>query len=258
MRIDPKTGEAVDYTPRSVCSWVAMAAMFTSAGAGAGAAAAGTAAAGAAGAAGAAAAGATAASVGGTALAGATFAEAAMSAGSMAAMSSNIAATAAASSSGGLLATIGGAVSSLGWKDLVFGGLTAFSALSSIGAGKMQAAGLESRRMMEEFASKTEMLKGRREALEAASSLNEALEANIVRAAAGGVTSEGSVKAAQQAAVDKANFELDMSAAGAGIRAGTRRANARQLGIEADAAGESGYGTAAGTLASSFFRVARR
>ena len=188
------------------------------------------------------------------ALAGATAAEVA----GLATAAQITAITPAMTAAPGLLSTISGAVGSLGWKDLVFGGLTAFSALSSIGAGKMQAAGLESRRMMEEFASKTEMLKGRREALEAASALNESLEANIVRSAAGGVTGEGSVQAAQQAAVDKANFELDMSAAGAGIRAGSRRATARQLGIEADAAGDSGYGTAAGTVASSFFRVARR
>lgn len=161
-------------------------------------------------------------------------------------------------SGGGLLASISSSIAGLGVKDWLFGGVTAFSALSSIAAGKTQAAGFESQRMMEEFASKQEILKGRKEALDAQDKLNDTLELNIVRAAAGGVTGEGSVRAASDAAISKSNFEVGITRDNAEINAGARRAQADQLGLEADAAEQPGVANAGGTVANSFFRLARR
>lgn len=138
-------------------------------------------------------------------------------------------------------------------------GLTAVSALSSIGAGKQQALALKEQQMQSDLQAQQALLQGRRESLETLIALNETMARNQVAGATSGlVTSEGSVREAQEGAKRKAEFENSMARENAEIIAGSRRSQSRQYGLEAKAATRAGYGKAAGLLAEAGMRYARR
>ncbi|MDD9905665.1 MAG: hypothetical protein OXT06_19015 [Rhodospirillaceae bacterium] len=151
-----------------------------------------------------------------------------------------------------------GAFASLTAGDILSGGLTAFSALSNIASGNAAAASLETQAAFEDFSAKQEILKGRQEALEIAEAANDALEANIVRTYAAGLTGEGSPGAAQRAIQEKANFETGISRDTSTINAGARRTKAQQLRLDATGAKVGGVAAAAGDVANFVLRRTRR
>lgn len=234
-KLDISTGEFCDeFSPKGDCHWTALTAMFSTAGTAA--------------AVGSGAAVATGVSASGAALASSFGASAAGAAGGMFATTGAAAATAGA----------GSIFAGIGTLDVLSGGLSAFSALSRMAAGDAQSAALQTQANFETFGAKQEILKGRREALEIAEAAAEAIEQNIVAAGAAGLTGEGSVRAAQDAIREKANFETAITRSNAAINSGARRGTAESLRIDAGAARTSGKAAAAGEVAGFFINRARR
>ncbi len=157
---------------------------------------------------------------------------------------------AAASGVGGLLAT--NVIGSISIGQILSGAFSAFSALSSISEGRADAALFESQALQADFAARAEILKGRADALDLKRALNLQLANNLVAAGASGITSEGSVGAAQDSAQRQAELQLGLTRDEAEVRAGQRRQQARQFRLEASAAKRGGITKAIGTLGSFF------
>lgn len=153
------------------------------------------------------------------------------------------------SASAGLLDTALTAIKGFDWLSIATHGLTAFSALSSISSGNMRKAALDEQSLFEDAASRQELIKGRKEAVDMLSRLNDTIENNIVSTAASGITGEGSPAAASEAAIEKGNFEIGITRDNAIINAGARLARSRQLKIEANSARTEGFTRAAGAVA---------
>jgi hypothetical protein len=157
----------------------------------------------------------------------------------------------------GLLSS-GGIFGAISTSDLILGGLSGFSALSSIAAGQAGKTAAEEGALFEEFGAKQEILKGRREALSILEAEQDALEQNIVDIAASGITGQGSAKAAQEAIISKAEFETGITRTTAELNAEARRAKARQLRTEGKSGTLTGTASAAGQAAGFFLRRTRR
>ena len=153
----------------------------------------------------------------------------------------------------GLMATLG-----MTTGDLILGGMSGFSAISSIASGAAAKNAAMEGAMFEGIAAKQELLKGRREALQIAEQEQEALEQNMVNVAASGITGQGSPKAAQEAIIKKADFETSITRTNAELNAQARTVKGKQLELEGDAAFTGGVSDAAGTVAGFFLRRGRR
>lgn len=162
--------------------------------------------------------------------------------------------TSAGPGTGGLFSFLGD-ISPMTW---ISGGFGVLSALTSIASGNLQASAIESQQQMEDFRARSELLKGKREAIDAMEALNKTLAGRTVAVAASGITGEGSPGAGREAAIKKAEFETSIIRSNAAINAGARASNADQLSLDADAAQFRGYGGAFATGLTLAERIATR
>ena len=188
------------------------------------------------------------ATAGGTALAvggaGLTPAAAAAAAGASAGTLTLTPATVGLVGAGG---AFGGGILQNALSGLDFGigdAFTGFGALAAIAAGEMQADALRAQGESQRVQARADRLEGALDALRIAEDLNEKLGSNIARKAASGIRGSGSIAAAQEAAVDKAQFEIDVARDAAEIRAISREQQGEVFGLEADGAEASGIATA--------------
>lgn len=151
-----------------------------------------------------------------------------------------------------------GLLAGLTGGEMLFAGMSMLSGLSSLASGEMEAGALESQAAWEDFSSRQEILKGRREALEVMESLNESLGNEAVRIGASGITGEGSPAEAVKAAHEKADFELGMTRDNAAILAAGRKAGAKSLKLEATGARIAGVTEAVSTVGEAGYRISKR
>lgn len=161
-------------------------------------------------------------------------------------------ATAATGGAGGGAGAAAGAVATGGgFLKTLSAGLTIVSGLGKIVAGQQQSAALKQQAMDEDLRASQEELNGREDALKAMEKLNQDMARISVAGFASGLTSGGSVDAAQQEAERIADANLSVSRSNAQINAAARRGQARQLRYEADGAalgGILGFVSDAGSL----------
>lgn len=142
--------------------------------------------------------------------------------------------------------------------DLISGGFSLISGFSSIKSANLTAAGLRSQALFADFQAQSELIKGRKAALDSLEALNELIGSEIVRDAARGIRGEGSPAAAKAAAIRKGEFEVGLTRDNALILAGARRIEGQQLRLEAGSVQIAGVAGAAGQAASFFDRRRRR
>lgn len=119
-----------------------------------------------------------------------------------------------------------------------------FSGLSAISGAQSAAEGLEQQAKGLLIQSKSDELQGRLDALRIVEDLNETIGADIAQKFASGVKGSGSVAAAQEAAIEKGEFELEIARSSGEISAASRRSAAEALKFEADAEISAGVATA--------------
>ena len=152
----------------------------------------------------------------------------------------------------GLLASASTFIGELTFGDILSGGLSGFAAISSIAAGQAAETASKEAALFEEFGEKQEILKGRKDALAIFEKQNDLLAQNLVNIGASGITGEGSPKAAQEAIIQKAEFETGITRSNAIINAEARKSKARQLRIEGRGARIAGQASAAKSVAGFF------
>lgn len=119
-------------------------------------------------------------------------------------------------------------------------GTTIVGGLSEIFKANAEASVLESKAAFADFEAEQELIKGRREALEARRAFNANAGAILARGAASGLQSSGSVDAAINDAQEAAQFDIGNAEDNAAIVSGTRRTQAREFRQQAGTTQSSG------------------
>lgn len=152
----------------------------------------------------------------------------------------------------------GAAAGGFSWAGLASLGATVVGGLASIASGNAQGAALEAQARDENFRAVQETVNGRQEALQAMKKLNQDLANVSVAGYASGLAPQGSIEAAQNAAIEAGEFNITMSRTNAQMAAASRRQNSYQLRQEARAARRAGmFGAIQGGL-SAFGRQTAR
>ena len=154
--------------------------------------------------------------------------------------------------SGAFFSGGGGLLASLSTFELISGAFSGFSALSSVVQGNLQSDQLEIQARQQGLAVQSELLAGREAVLRLQMDLTKTLAANRVAAAASGLATgfrgQGSVQTAEEAAIDKSQFEQDLTREGAEVKAASKRLSREALVINAKGAKREGLFDAVGTI----------
>lgn len=154
---------------------------------------------------------------------------------------------------GGAAAGAGAVAGGLSASSILSGGLTAFSALSSIRGGQAASASLKGQAASEEFRGRQEVLRGEQRANEITADLLDTVASQRAGFAANGIDTGSSVaRVAESQSVKESGRQIRRARSNAAIAAGGKRGQARRLLLDADEAEIAGGFQAIGTIGNFF------